>query len=75
MSHFSTEFKGQFGVTSHKPQENHEVLPSAVMKEHDTVNKINTAILSHRNPFDAEDYQLYNFMTHVYVLQESVPHI
>ena len=65
MSRLSTEFKGQFGVTPHKPQEHHEVQPSAV-------NKIKAAILSHGNPFAAEGDQLYNFMTHP---QESVPHI
>ena len=69
MSRLSAEFKGQFGVTAHKPQEHHEVQPSAVMKEHDA------AILSHGNPFDAEGDQLYNFMTHAYVPQESVLHI
>ena len=43
------------------------------MKEHNAVNKIKAAILSHRNPFDAEGDQLCNFMTYVYVPQESVP--
>ena len=52
MSHLSTEFRGQFDVTAHKPQEHHEVQPSAVTKEHDAVNKIKTAILSHGNPFE-----------------------
>lgn len=75
MSRLSTEFKGQFGVTAHKSQEHHEVQPSAIKKEHHTVNKIKAAILSHGNPFDAEGDQLYNFMTHAYVPQEGVPQI
>ena len=50
MSRLSTEFKGQFGVTAGKPQEHHDVQPSTVMKEHDAVNKIKAAILSHGNP-------------------------
>jgi len=42
----STEFKGQFqfAVTVHKPQEHHEVQPSAVKKQHNAVNKIKAAI-------------------------------
>ena len=49
--------------------------PTVVKKEHDDVNKIKNAILDHGNPFDAEGDQLYNFMTHVYVPQNSVPQI
>ena len=75
MSRLSTEFKRQFGVTPHKPQEHHEVQPSVIMKEHDAVNKIKAAILSHGNHFDAEGDQLYNFMTHAYVPHESVTQI
>ncbi len=75
MSRLSTEFKGQFGITVHKPQEHHEVQPSVVKKEHDDVSKIKAAILNHGNPFDAEGDQLYNFMTHAYVPQENVPQI
>ena len=75
ISRLSTEFKGQFGVTAHTPQEHHEVQQSVVMKEHDAVNKIQAAILSHGNLFDAEGDQFYNFMTHAYVLQEYVPQI
>ena len=75
MSQLSTEFKGQFGVNAHKVKKNHPVQPSAVKKEHNAVNKIKAAILSHGNPFDAEGDHLYNFMTHAYVPQESVPRI
>lgn len=75
MSCLSTKFKGQFGVTAHKPQEHHDVQPSAVKKEHNAVNKIKAAILSHGNPLEAEGDQLYNFITHAYVPQESVPQI
>ena len=42
---------------------------------HDDVNKIKAAILDHGNPFDAEGDQLYNFMTHAHVPQNSVPQI
>jgi len=74
MLHLSTEFKAQFGVTAHKPQEHHEVQPSSVKKQHEAVNKIKAVILNHGNPFDADGDQLYNFMTHAYVPQKKVCH-
>ena len=75
MSQLSTEFKGQFGVNAHEVKKHHEVLPSAIKREHNAMNKIKAAILSHGNPFDAEGDHLYNFMTYAYVPQESVPRI
>ena len=75
MSHLSIEFKGQFGVITHKSQEHHDVQPSVVKKEHDAVNKIKAAIMNHGNLFDAEGDQLYNFITHACIPQKSVPQI
>ena len=75
MSRLSNEFKGQYDISTYKSQEHHEVKPSVVKKEHDAVKKIKVAILNHGNPFDAEGEQLYNFMTHAYVPQKSVPSI
>lgn len=75
MSRLSTEFKEQFGLSDDKPKHHHDVQPSAVNKEHEAVNKIKAAILSHGNPFAAEGDQLYNFITHAYIPQESVQQI
>ena len=71
LSGYTNGVKGRVGVTAHKPQEQTSVLPWK--KEHDAVNKIKAAILSHGNPFDAEGDQIYNFVIHV--SQESVPQI
>ncbi|XP_014676761.1 PREDICTED: uncharacterized protein LOC106816650 [Priapulus caudatus] len=75
MSRLSAEFNGQFNLAVNKPQEHHHVQPSAVRKAHDNVDRIKAAILSHGNPFAAEGDQLYNFITHTYVPQESVSQI
>lgn len=56
-------------------QEHHHLQPSAVKKEHENVDRIKAAILSHGNPFAAEGDQLYNFITQAYVPQEYVPQI
>ena len=51
------EFKGQFSIEAKKPTYHHDLSPSAVRREHDTVCKIKAAILSHENPFAVEgDY-------------------
>ena len=75
MSRLSGEFKEQFDVAIDKPQEHHHLQPSAVKKEHENVDRIKAAILSHGNPFAAEGDQLYNFITQAYVPQEYVPQI
>ena len=75
MSQISTEFKGQFGVNADEVKKYHAVQPSAVRKEHNAINMIKTAILSHWNSFDAEGDSQYNFITHAYVPQEYVPRI
>ncbi len=75
MSCLSTEFKGQFGLHVNKPEEHHDVRPTVVRQEHEAVDKIKAAILSHGNPFAVEGNQLYNFITHAYVPQEYVPQI
>lgn len=75
MARLTAQFKEQFDLRAEKPQVHHDVHPSAVKKEHDAVDKMKGAILSHGNPFAAEGDQLYNFITHAYVPQESVPQI
>ena len=75
MARLSGEFKEQFDVAADKPQEHHHLQPSAVKKEHENVDRIKAAILSHDNPFAAEGDQLYNFITQAYVPQEYVPQI
>ena len=75
LSRLSTEFKGQFGIQAHKPEGHHDVQPTVVKQEHEAVDKIKAAILSHGNPFAVEGNQLYSFITHAYVPQEYVPQI
>ena len=72
ISCLSTEFKGQFGLQVNKPEEHHDVRPTVVRQEHEVVDKIKAAILSHGNPFAIEGNHLYNFITHAYVPQEYV---
>ncbi len=69
MSCLSTEFKGQFGLHINKPEGHHDVRPTVVRQEHEAVDKIKAAILSHGNPFAVEGNQLYNFISHAYVPQ------
>ncbi len=75
MSRLSTEFKGQFGLKANKPEEHHDVQPSVIRQEHQAVDKIKAAILSHCNPFAVEGNQLYNFITNAYVPKEHVAQI
>ena len=75
MSHLSNEFKGQFELQLNKPEGHHDVQPSVIRHEHQAVDKIKAAILSHGNPFAAECSQIYNFITDAYVPQEYVPQI
>ena len=75
MSHLSNEFKGQFELQLNKPEGHHDVQPSVIRQEHQAVNKIKAAILSHGNPFAAEGSQIYNCITNTYVPQEYVPQI
>ena len=50
----------------------HDLQPS-VIQQHQAVDKIKAAILSHGIPFTVEGNQLYNFITNAYVPQEYVP--
>ena len=75
MSCLSAEFRGQFGLRVNKPEGHHDVRPTTIRQEHEAVDKIKAAILSHGNPFAVEGDQLYNFITHEYVPQEYVPQI
>ncbi|KAH3690222.1 hypothetical protein DPMN_194984 [Dreissena polymorpha] len=75
MARLSGQFKEQFDVAADKPQEHHHLQSSAVRKEHENVDRIKAAILSHGNPFAAEGDPLYNFITHAYVPQEYVHRI
>ena len=74
MSCLSTEFKGQFGLQVNKPDVHHDVRSTVVRQEHNAVDKIKAAILSHGNPFAIESDQLYNFITHVYMIHKSMFH-
>ena len=47
ISCLSTEFKGQFGLQVNKPEEHHDVRLTVVRQEHEVVDKIKVAILSH----------------------------
>ena len=75
MSCLLTEFKGQFELQMNKPEGHHDLQPSVIRQQHQTVDKIKAAILSHGNPFTVEGNQLYNFITNAYVPQEYVPQI
>ena len=75
MSCLSTEFKGQFELQMNKPEGHHDLQPSVIRQQHQAVDKIKAAILSHGNPFTVEGNQLYNFITNAYVPQEYVPQI
>ena len=71
----SEEFKSQFNVGAGKVSEHYDLGPSTVKREHDTINKIKAAILSHGNPFSTEGDQLDNIITHAYIPNEYVPQI
>jgi len=53
----------------------HGVRPGAIKQDHEAVDKIKAAILSHGNPFAVTGDRLCNFITHAYVPQEYVPQI
>ena len=72
ISCLSAEFKGQLGLQVNKLEEHHDVQPTVVRQEHEVVDKIKAAILSHGNPFAIEGNQQYNFITHAYVPHEYV---
>ena len=71
----TTKFKEQFRQKVNEPERHHDMRPHVIRREHEAVNKIKTAILSHGNPFAAEGDQLYNFITQAYVPQEYVSQI
>ena len=71
----SKEFKSQFDVGAGKVSEHHDLGPSTIKREHDAINKIKAAILSHGNPFSTEGDQLDNLITHAYIANEYVPQI
>ena len=75
LSCLSKEFKSQFDVGADKVPEHHDLGPSTVKSEHDAINKIKAAILSHGNPFSTEGDQLDNLITHAYIPNEYVPQI
>jgi hypothetical protein len=75
LSCLSSEFKSQFDVEAGKVTEHHDLGPSAVKREHDAIDKIKAAILSHGNPFATEGDQLHNLITHAYIPDEYVPQI
>ena len=75
LSCLSKEFKSQFNAEVGKATEHHDLGPSAVKREHDAIDKIKAAILSHGNPFAIEGDQLKNLITHAYIPDEYVPQI
>lgn len=75
LSRLSCEFKGQFGLKESEISEHHGLSPSVVKREHNAIDRIKAAILSHGNPFEVEGNQLFNVVTHAYVPEEFVPQI
>ena len=75
MSRLSAGFKEQFGLQKNKLDGHYSVQPSVIRQEHQAVDKIKSAILSHGNPFAAEGDQLYDFTTNAYVPHEYVSQI
>ncbi|PIK61642.1 hypothetical protein BSL78_01460 [Apostichopus japonicus] len=75
LSCLSKEFKSQFDAEVGKATEHRDLGPSAVKMEHDAIDKIKAAILSHGNPFATEGDQLHNLITHAYIPDEYVPQI
>ena len=75
LSRLSCEFKGQFGLKESEITEHHGLSPSVVKREHNAIDRIKAAILSHENPFEVEGNQLFNVVTHAYVPEEFVPQI
>jgi len=75
LSKMSSEFKGQFGIQDNEVREHHGLSPSVVKREHNAIDRIKAAILSHGNPFEVEGNQLFNVITNAYVPDEFVPQI
>ncbi|CAK6975647.1 hypothetical protein KUCAC02_002633%2C partial [Scomber scombrus] len=75
LSRLAKEFKSQFDMEADRITEHHELGPSAVKREHDTIDKIKAAILSHGNPFTTEGDKLHNVITQAYIPDEYVQHI
>ncbi|KAJ8364290.1 hypothetical protein SKAU_G00131210 [Synaphobranchus kaupii] len=76
LSCLSREFKSQFGIgTAGKNTEHPGLGSSDIRRDHEAIDKIKAAILSHGNPVTAEGDKLYNMITHAYVPQEYVPQI
>jgi len=75
LSRLSCKFKGQFGLKESEISEHHGLSPSVVKREHNAIDRIKAAILSHENPFEVEGNQLFNVVTHAYVPEEFVPQI
>ena len=75
MSCMSRQFKIQFDLENNKVTEHHDLGPSKIKREHDTIDKIKAAILNHGNPFVTEGDQLHNIITHAYIPDIYVPQI
>jgi len=63
MSQVSSEFKRQFGIQDNEIREHHGLSPSVVKHEHNAIDRIKAAILSHENPFEVEGNQLFNVIS------------
>ena len=55
--------------------EYHDLSPSKIKREHETITRIKDAIQSHGNPFAVEGNMIYNVVTHAYIPDEYVPPI
>jgi hypothetical protein len=75
MSCIAAEFEEQFVLRTNTPEGHHGLQPTAIKQEHEAIDKIKAAILSHGNPFVVEGDQLFNFITNAYVPQEYVSQI
>ena len=75
LSRLSCEFQEQFGLKESEISEHHDLSPSVIKREHNAIDRIKAALLSHGNPFEVDGNQIFNVVTHAYVPQEFVPQI
>ena len=75
LSCLAKEFKDQLGVGGSHALEHHDLSPATIKRDHGTISKIKSAILTHSNPFAADGERLYNKITHAFIPDEYVPQI
>ena len=64
LSCLANEFKDQFHDFGSKAVEHHDLSPSKIRREHETISRIKDDIQSHGNPFAVEGNMIYNIITH-----------